>query len=896
MINNAKTGFTVWCEADYFNCHEGSPSGQSIPNAGLQLGSPSSCEGGGFGGSSGGGCETSPGGCGGGGTHEGGWRPCESLPGGCDGEPKPWTPPGFDKPAAKPQCYLDPATGKMWFGNASIKGWTQLPKSDCESKGLHPGEWSHDQQHPSTGGDFSGDQGDTGGFGDHRGEWGGNGDYMGDMSGEGGREGGDHSSEDKAQLEREKKDMARNMSQRAREVKDMRRSLKDSRSDNAALASKIDQFEQSIAGVTNCFANATSFDSMQDCHDRNNDLNDLTQDIWSALQAGNVGRDLKNQERELKDMAREIARLEREDRDTSQLNSILEEIKSTQAEVLNLLNNDPDEAQYRMQDLGDLKRDFWDAIQEANSDEQQARMQKDLERGCKDFEREAKRAPKELRSEVEELLAECKTIVAQALSDLKSGAEPWEVEENMRDMQDLWPRFQEIMESQWSGNDCRMAERGLDEAERAIEHEAPDIIDEVRDENPAVAGKMETLLDKAEAILNQARADLASDDCASAMNAMDTLHHDISARFDALMREAGIEDDFEDDDHGYVDYDSFADDLDLDFDRDELIGRFKDNNYDFEDLGLIQRIAAEVLQQYFASQKDSGAPDILGSLSALGVSTADVQSLLETKNALLAEINALRTEIQGLKAELVAIADEVGRFTFGEETAKEAEKFVTNELPYLEPEEAEERWEEIQEAAGEELYDDGIIPFEDTPVGEWYTDDAQQARDLGLVEGTGESDGTELNPTGETNIAEALTMFARLSGGIDEDAVPTSDIGTSLPEWAESAAGTLEDAGIDLDEIFDEDTEAADPITREQVAILLDAVIDLPESDLDLTHTFSDIADASADGHDAIAAVYEAGIMGQDIDEFRPDDSLNRAELVTVLNRTHEEFGEGDHE
>lgn len=53
MMNGAPAGFTVWCLGDYNDCHEGSPSGRSIPNAGLSLGAPSSCESG-WGGGSGG--------------------------------------------------------------------------------------------------------------------------------------------------------------------------------------------------------------------------------------------------------------------------------------------------------------------------------------------------------------------------------------------------------------------------------------------------------------------------------------------------------------------------------------------------------------------------------------------------------------------------------------------------------------------------------------------------------------------------------------------------------------------------------------------------------------------------------------------------------------------------
>ena len=42
--NGSPVGYTVWCESDYVNCHEGSPSGASVSMSGLSLGAPSSCE------------------------------------------------------------------------------------------------------------------------------------------------------------------------------------------------------------------------------------------------------------------------------------------------------------------------------------------------------------------------------------------------------------------------------------------------------------------------------------------------------------------------------------------------------------------------------------------------------------------------------------------------------------------------------------------------------------------------------------------------------------------------------------------------------------------------------------------------------------------------------------
>ena len=51
--NGAPVGYTVWCESDYVNCHEGSPSGASISLTGVSLGAPSQCESGWTGGPSG---------------------------------------------------------------------------------------------------------------------------------------------------------------------------------------------------------------------------------------------------------------------------------------------------------------------------------------------------------------------------------------------------------------------------------------------------------------------------------------------------------------------------------------------------------------------------------------------------------------------------------------------------------------------------------------------------------------------------------------------------------------------------------------------------------------------------------------------------------------------------
>ena len=193
----------------------------------------------------------------------------------------------------------------------------------------------------------------------------------------------------------------------------------------------------------------------------------------------------------------------------------------------------------------------------------------------------------------------------------------------------------------------------------------------------------------------------------------------------------------------------------------------------------------------------------------------------------------------------------------------------------------------LKDEGGEELRRDGVIPFADTPVGEWYTLPARHASDLGLVSGTGESDGRKVEPGRETNVAEAIMMFARLS---DEDTVPSgtpeSSIGQNLPDWAQSGASVLEDE-VNLDAIFGA-SAAADGVSRGQVARLLMELLDLPVASEGSEGVFNDLQNVSPDMRSAILAVQREGIMTGKDELFRPFDTLNRAELMTVLIRVME--------
>jgi hypothetical protein len=314
----------------------------------------------------------------------------------------------------------------------------------------------------------------------------------------------------------------------------------------------------------------------------------------------------------------------------------------------------------------------------------------------------------------------------------------------------------------------------------------------------------------------------------------------------------------------------------------------EDDDYDYEDdkEGLLDRMKRMISGDREEEIREAINEDLEEYTEDLDVSDKQLEKLADAKQELLDEIATLQSQVTELKSELHDIVARIEDYTFGTQTSLEAERFVRNELPNLSREEAEERLAEIEERAGEELYNEGVIPFEDTPVHEWFTRHAALAKKYGYVEGTGESNGRDLDPSRETNIAEAIMMFGRMAG-LDPDATPRSTIGQGLPLWAQSAAGTLEREGMNLDLVFG-NSDPNDLITRLQTAQLIQQVADMTSmhaSALD-DRAFSDIARISDEERAAIAVVYHNNIMsGYDdgTNRFDPYGPLTRAALMKVL-------------
>ncbi|MFH1012522.1 MAG: S-layer homology domain-containing protein, partial [Candidatus Peregrinibacteria bacterium] len=272
--------------------------------------------------------------------------------------------------------------------------------------------------------------------------------------------------------------------------------------------------------------------------------------------------------------------------------------------------------------------------------------------------------------------------------------------------------------------------------------------------------------------------------------------------------------------------------------------------------------------------------------------------MMQLKESMMKEIGELESLTNRLREakkiaqqelqELQAVQDEIGNYNFlgnaGEGIKKELREFVSqaealskSQVKMKVQELKTKAREKIQEAK-EEKFQKGVIAFVDADDNDWFGFYALRAKEAGLVKGTGESGGKELNPNGLTNVAEACALFGRVIG-VDETVQPSSAVGRRMPDWAKAGCAALEMNGVNLDDVFGA-KQAGDTVTRAEAARLLEAVFDLPAGQA----SFPDINRASTAEKEAIGAVNAAGIMtGEGSGQFNVKGPLNRAAMVKVL-------------
>ena len=174
-----------------------------------------------------------------------------------------------------------------------------------------------------------------------------------------------------------------------------------------------------------------------------------------------------------------------------------------------------------------------------------------------------------------------------------------------------------------------------------------------------------------------------------------------------------------------------------------------------------------------------------------------------------------------------------------------------------------------------------LSQFSDVDENAWYGFYDQKsilnAYEHGLMRGN--SDAT-FNPAGNLNIAEAITVAAR----VHSIYMTGEDNFTQGSPWYQVYVDYAIDNGIIAKGAFSDYTVA---ITRERMADIFSR--SLPETELASQNTVDSLPDVNNANpyYNAIIMLYEAGVLtgSDDLGTFSPSNNINRAEAAAIISR-----------
>lgn len=171
--------------------------------------------------------------------------------------------------------------------------------------------------------------------------------------------------------------------------------------------------------------------------------------------------------------------------------------------------------------------------------------------------------------------------------------------------------------------------------------------------------------------------------------------------------------------------------------------------------------------------------------------------------------------------------------------------------------------------------------FEDVDQDAWYYEAVCAAYKIGIMNGEGEG---VFQPEGTITRAEAATVLWNLDGKTDP--VSGGSFSDAAGQWYEDVSNWAVDAGIlhEPGESFNGD----DGISREEIAYMIYSYALYRELDVSVTSTelaFTDASEIDPWALEAMAWCVENGIFLGDNGALKPQDTILRAELATVMVR-----------
>ncbi|MDA8234712.1 MAG: S-layer homology domain-containing protein [Clostridia bacterium] len=173
-------------------------------------------------------------------------------------------------------------------------------------------------------------------------------------------------------------------------------------------------------------------------------------------------------------------------------------------------------------------------------------------------------------------------------------------------------------------------------------------------------------------------------------------------------------------------------------------------------------------------------------------------------------------------------------------------------------------------------YVDSKASFPDLE-GHWAKKEIYQLAEKGIVKGMAPN---QFAPARKVTRAEFVTILARAFGWDSQGA--KVNFKDQVPAWAQDAVAAAVARGI-VKGYEDGTFQAQKVITRAEMAVIMDRVLNLPDSKQKLT--FTDTKKIAAWAKPSVANAVAAGLLKGDQGKFRPVDTATRAEATVVVYR-----------
>jgi hypothetical protein len=295
-----------------------------------------------------------------------------------------------------------------------------------------------------------------------------------------------------------------------------------------------------------------------------------------------------------------------------------------------------------------------------------------------------------------------------------------------------------------------------------------------------------------------------------------------------------------------------------------------------------------------------------------GISTANQDVLIQQKINVEEKISNIHDKIYRLRMlgknkevldEIENAVDETEEYNFDEASSAEVQNEIDAIVAELKDavskvdlqniiQKLRRKIEEIKAKAKSRKFVKGMIPFKDTDDSEWYTNYVSKAKNRGIISGYKDATGNplgEFRPANNITIAEILKIALETSGNGQSEGEPA--LVAARNHWAKGYVKKAEELGLN---IVSDNVDINRPATRgEVIRIMLEALGVKPDP-----ITKSDFFDVLVSHVHAAYIQYakDLGIISGDAgtNNFRPDDSINRAEASKIANQILDNLIGGD--